>query len=167
MASSTADQVRAQNQAIDDELRELLDAIRPEHLSQAPTDEWSVGENLGHLAEFPGYFARQLRAWIDGDQVVVGRVAEHDPSRNDAIVQAPERQLEELRAAITTGLAELTDTLARLHDVHLTTPTQNVKYGEEPLTAYLSRYVVGHKAAHVRQLREALDHARRSDRGQR
>lgn len=42
--------------------------------------------------------------------------------------------------------------LGRLGDEHLHAVTQNVKYGEQPLTAYLDRYVIGHKSAHRAQL---------------
>jgi hypothetical protein len=86
----------------------------------------------------------------------VGRVAEHDAARNDAIVQADTARLSDLQHAVAAGFDELAEVLADLTDAHLTQPMRNVKYGDEPLTAYLDRYVVGHKAAHLEQLTTAL-----------
>jgi hypothetical protein len=152
----TADEVRAENREHDAAFRELFARVPPDRLLEGPEGEWTVAQNLGHIAEFPGYFARQLRSWIRGDQVVIGRVAEHDPQRNDAIARAPAEELRQLTARAEVAFGELEETLAELTDDHLTATTQNVKYGEEPLTNYLERYVVGHKRAHVDQLRRTL-----------
>lgn len=42
----------------------------------------------------------------------------------------------------------------RLHAA--TSGPPNVKYGQDSLTAFLDRYVIGHKAAHVEQLRSTI-----------
>ncbi len=42
---------------------------------------------------------------------------------------------------------------ARSTDDDLDAKTENVKYGPEPLSAFFDRYVVGHKAGHLDQLR--------------
>ncbi len=54
------------------------------------------------------------------------------------------------------ALADLAGALRPLVDADLTAGTVNVKYGDEPLTAFLDRYVLGHKAGHVEQLRRTL-----------
>src|SRR5699024_9297860 len=119
----TADGVRSLNGRLDAELLALFDEITPDELGVASGDvEWNLEENLGHIAEFPRYFARQLRQWFDGERVVIGRVAEHSADRNDAIVQARGRSLDEFRAEAETSFAELADVLGRLTDEHLRTP---------------------------------------------
>lgn len=149
----SAEEVRAENRSLDADLLALLPKIRPADLARTPTaGEWSLAENLAHLAEFPSYFARQLSQWIAGQRTVVGRVAEHSADRNDAIARGPQRPLPDLVAQVEASLADLAKALAELSDAHLDTATKNVKYGEEPLRAFLSRYVVGHKAAHLSQL---------------
>ncbi|MGH9023939.1 MAG: DinB family protein [Acidimicrobiia bacterium] len=153
----SADEVRSLNRALDEQLRLLFGRIRPEDLLRSPGDgEWSLAENLAHLAEFPGYFARQLHQWIAGQRTVVGRVAEHSADRNDAIARAGDRPLTELLADFEASVDELAEALGGLRDDHLDTPTVNVKYGEEPLRAFLTRYVLGHKEAHIAQLGSAL-----------
>lgn len=153
----TADEVRRENARLDRELLALFERTPPERIHEDIGDEWTVAHNLAHIAEFPGYFAHQLDEWISGDRVVMGRVAEHDADRNDALARAPQRTWSEMHETARRSFAELESILASLRDDHITASTRNVKYGEEPLHAYLGRYVVGHKAAHVEQLRAALD----------
>lgn len=153
----SAEAIRTRNAALDAELLGLFDDVPADRIHEFFGDEWTLADNLAHIAEFPGYFAAQLEAWLAGDRVVIGRVAEHDADRNDALARAPKMELEQLRRAVEESFAALAAVLEQLQDAHLDATTQNVKYGEEPLTSYLDRYVVGHKAAHVTQLREALD----------
>ena len=40
-----------------------------------------------------------------------------------------------------------------LSDDDVEAKTENVKYGPEPLSAFFDRYVIGHKAGHLDQLR--------------
>lgn len=160
--------IRARNQLLDEQLADLLAQIsadvllaaaRSEDATDPPDAEesWSVAQQLAHLGEFTAYFASELDRWVAGSQVVVGRTAETSAVRNDAVVQAPSRSLNELLSAVDDGCARLGAALARLDDHHLDAMTQNVTYGPEPLTAYLDRYVVGHKAAHLQQLGQTLD----------
>lgn len=153
----TADGIRDRNAQLDAQLLRLFDLVPEERVHEPFGDDWTLAHNLAHIAEFPRYFALQLRAWFDGDRVMIGRVAEHDADRNDAIARAPDRSSAELREAAVRSFAELSDVLEALSDEHLMTTTCNVKYGEEPLRDYLQRYVVGHKAAHAEQLRGALE----------
>lgn len=158
---SSADELRRHNRELDERLLALMDDVRPDELLRDPGDgEWRLVENLAHIAEFPRYFARQLREWLDGDRVVLGRVAEHSADRNDAVVRAADRDLHALRRDAVAAFAELRLVLDDLRDEHLDTTTHNVKYGEEPLRAFLRRYAVGHKAAHVEQLHRTLDRVR-------
>lgn len=154
---ATAEAIRDRNEALDAQLLELFDEVPEDRIHESFGDEWTLVHNLAHIAEFPGYFAVQLREWMDGNRVVIGRVAEHDADRNDALARAPEMDLDRLREAAERSFAALAGVLENLRDDHLDATTQNVKYGEEPLTAYLDRYVVGHKAAHLAQLREAIE----------
>lgn len=153
----TADGIRDRNAELDAELLRLFDLVPEDRLHEPFGDDWTLAHNLAHIAEFPRYFAVQLQQWFDGDRVVIGRVAEHDADRNDAIARAPDRTVVELRDAAVRSFAELSDVLEALTDEHVMATTHNVKYGEEPLRDYLQRYVVGHKAAHAEQLRAALE----------
>lgn len=156
----TADEVRARNAALDAELRALAAQVPAHALGRDPGgEEWTLAQLLAHLGEFPSFFADDLGAWLDAGTtappVKVGRTLEH-PGRLSAVAEARRADLAVLRADIDVAFAALATVLDRLDDAHLTATTHNRKYGAEPLTTYLDRYVLGHKAAHVTQLRSTL-----------
>ncbi|MGH9299541.1 MAG: DinB family protein, partial [Acidimicrobiales bacterium] len=140
----------AANEALD---KQLIDALEAADLSQRPFDpeEWVPIEVAAHVAEFPLFFAGELRRWREDPRAVVGR-SHDDRERIAAVAEAgkadPQRLLEQCRAAIGVLAKEI----ARFSDTDVTATTVNVKYGSEPMTVFLERYVLGHKAGHIRQL---------------
>lgn len=150
-----AEQVRAENRFLDEELLAEAEAFDPERLAEAPDGEWSAAQVLAHLGEFPRFFAGELRRWRDDPSAVVGRTHEH-PARL-AAVSSPTDALSELMAAMRSAFAELAGELKTLSDDDLEAKTENVKYGPEPLSAFLDRYVIDHKSGHLEQLRALAD----------
>jgi uncharacterized damage-inducible protein DinB len=152
----TAEAVRAHNAALDAELRALAGEVPAEALGRDPGgDEWTVAQLLAHLGEFPRFFADDLSRWLDDPATPVGRTVEH-PARLAAVEEAQSADLTALRSEMDAAFAALETVLDRLDDEHLRAQAQNRKYGPEPLTTYLDRYVLGHKASHVEQLRTTL-----------
>ncbi|HEV8624409.1 MAG TPA: DinB family protein [Acidimicrobiia bacterium] len=146
-----ADQLRERNLALDGELLTEASATDPAALHHAPEGEWSLAQVLAHLDEFPRFFAAELARWREDPGAVIGRTHEH-PARL-AAVDDPSGQLEELIAAARESLAVLAQALDTLTDADIEAPTRNVKYGPEPLSAFLDRYVIAHKAGHLDQIR--------------
>jgi hypothetical protein len=147
----TADDVRVENARLDGELLGEAQAADPDGLHRAAEGEWSLAQVLAHLGEFPRFFAEQLRRWRADPAAVIGRTHEH--AARLAAVDDPAGQLDELVAVARSAFAELAEELTRLSDADLEAPTENVKYGPEPLFAFLDRYVVGHKTGHLEQIR--------------
>jgi hypothetical protein len=147
----TADEVRAENARLDEALLAEAGAFDPARLTDAPDGEWSAAQVLAHLGEFPRFFAGELRRWYDDRSAVIGRTMEH-PVRL-AAVESPADALGELVAGMRAAFAELAAALEALSDDDVEAKTENVKYGPEPLTAFFDRYVTGHKAGHLDQLR--------------
>jgi len=147
----TADELRRQNRRLDEELLEAASSVDPAHLHFTPDGEWSLAQVLAHLGEFPRFFAGELARWRNDPGAVIGRTHEH-PARLAAVAD-PSGQRDELVAAARESMAVLAEALERLTDADIDAPTQNVKYGPEPLSAFLDRYVVGHKAGHLDQIR--------------
>ena len=147
----TADELRSENSRLDGELLEAAASVDPAHLHFAPDGEWSPAQVLAHLGEFPRFFAGELARWRNDAGAVIGRTHEH-PARLAAVAD-PSGQRDELVAAARQSLAVLAEALASLADADIDAPTRNVKYGAEPLSAFLDRYVVGHKAGHLDQIR--------------
>jgi hypothetical protein len=148
---TTADDVRAENRRLDEALVAAAEAFDPSRLGHAPDGEWSAAQVLAHLGEFPRFFADELRRWRADPSAVVGRTVEH-PVRL-AAVASPAGALADLLAGMRAAFAELDGALALLGDDDVEAKTENVKYGPEPLSAFLDRYVLGHKAGHLDQLR--------------
>lgn len=161
---ASAVEVRRRNAELDAELRALAYQVPERHLHDEFSEEaWTLAENLGHIAEFPAYFARQLNEWLDRTRVVVGRVADCDPDYSDALMRATEQRLAPLLEELEGSLAKLDEALARLTDDHLMATVHDVAHEREPLTSFLERYVIGHKAEHADQLRTWLHHAQSAD----
>ena len=147
----SGDEVRAENARLDEALLAEAGAFDPARLTDAPDGEWSAAQVLAHLGEFPRFFAGELRRWYDDRSAVIGRTMEH-PVRL-AAVESPADALDELVAGMRAAFAELAAALEALSDDDVEAKTENVKYGPEPLTAFFDRYVIGHKAGHLDQLR--------------
>jgi hypothetical protein len=143
--------VRAENARLDEELLAEAEAFDPARLTDAPEGEWSAAQVLAHLGEFPRFFAGELRRWHEDPSAVIGRTIEH-PIRL-AAVASPAEVLDDLVTGIRSAFAELAAELVWLRDDDVEAKTENVKYGTEPLSAFFDRYVIGHKAAHLDQLR--------------
>ena len=150
-AGMTAGEVRAENAALDEALLAEAEAFDPARLSHAPEGEWSAAQVLAHLGEFPRFFAHELRRWQDDPSTVIGRTMEH-PVRL-AAVESPADALDELVTGMRQAFEELAAALDLLADVDVAAKTENVKHGPEPLSAFFDRYVIGHKAGHLDQLR--------------
>jgi hypothetical protein len=146
-----AEKVRIENRFLDEELMAEAEMFDPARLTNAPEGEWSAAQVLAHLGEFPRFFAGELRRWRDDPSAVIGRTHEH-PVRL-AAVESPAAVLEELVSGMRSAFAELAAELDTLGDADLDAQTENVKYGPEPLSAFFDRYVIGHKAGHLDQLR--------------
>ena len=156
----TADGVRRRNADLDDELRSLIARLPEGRLRVEPPDgEWDLARSLAHLGEFPHFFAGELRRWFTDRGAPVGRSLEHE-ARLAAIESADYRGLDELRLACQDAFIDLAAALEQLQDADLRVTTNNRKWGPEPLTAFLKRYVLGHKAEHVAQLRRTIEQVR-------
>jgi uncharacterized damage-inducible protein DinB len=155
-----ADEVRRRNADLDGQILATVDLVDPARLHvlerKPPGQEaWSAAMVLGHLAEFPRFFAAELRRFYADPDAPIGRTHEH-PERLLAVAAAEHRTVSELREAVTTAFVELASALDELQDRHVTMTTNNRRYGAEPLTAFLDRYVIGHKRGHAGQLADLV-----------
>ena len=146
-----AEKVRRGNRFLDEELLAEAEMFDPQLLHEAPDGEWSAAQVLAHLGEFPRFFAGELQRWRDDPTAVVGRTHEH-PVRL-AAVSSPTQALSDLMAGMRSAFADLARVLDTLSADDVDAKTENVKYGPEPLSAFLDRYVISHKAGHLEQLR--------------
>ncbi|MEE6257662.1 maleylpyruvate isomerase N-terminal domain-containing protein [Plantactinospora sonchi] len=159
-----ADEVRDRNAELDDRILSTVDSVHPGrlHVLEAKPDgveAWSAAMVLAHVAEFSRFFADELRRFLADPAAPVGRTHEH-PERLAAVAAAGSRSLDDLRADLTAAFANLAAALDAVRDDHLTMVRVNRRYGPEPLTAFLDRYVLGHKQSHAEQLADLVEEAR-------
>lgn len=153
---ASADAVRALNARLDAELRAVIEQIPAARIHDSiPGEEWTPAEQLAHLGEFPHFFAAELAKHLEAEGREVGRT--HDnTTRIAAIEEGRARSGEELRTELLRGMEEMSAVLSGLRDEQLTWLGNNRKYGPEPLTTFLHRYILGHKQAHLEQLQQTL-----------
>lgn len=148
--------VRTRNEELDALIAAAMELVDPDRLHElerkpAGQEAWSAAMVLAHLGEFPRFFAGELRRFLADPAAPIGRTHEH-PERLAAVAAARGRSYAQLRAGVTSAAAELAGVLRDLDDHHLTLTTDNRKYGAEPLTAFLNRYILNHKREHADQL---------------
>lgn len=157
---TTADEIRRLNAELDSRLTRLAANDAPDGPPSAD-GEWNRLQIISHIAEASGFFASQLRAWLADPGVAMGRTTEH-AHRLGAVDLARVSHLTpgDAGQALDSGLKELAEVLQGLGDPQVQAATANVKYGQEPLMAFLDRYVLHHKAAHVEQLETLIEAGR-------
>ncbi len=157
----TAAELCRLNSELDETLLRLLTSgISTAAMPTSAEGEWSMLQVAAHLAEFPHYFAADLRRWQFDRSAVVGRTHDH-PARLAAVAEAHASQsgLQTLNTRAYDAFEDLAQALSGLTDEDLSAATINVKYGEEPLRAFLDRYVVEHKRGHITQLERLVTDA--------
>lgn len=154
---ASAAELRLANAALDAELLKVVDQVPEGHLHDEFSDEeWTLAMQLGHLAEFPRTFGRQLASWLRRERLVVGRVIDCDTDRADALRRATVRRLPDLVEELEASLVLLDATLGSLHNDHLVATVYDVTAGRQALTVFCDRYVLRHKIAHTAQLAATL-----------
>lgn len=157
---ASSDAVRSANNELDEHLRTFVAKIPLDLLHADPGEgEWTLAQVLAHVAEFSRYFAVDLAAQLQQDGAAVGRTHEH--ADRLAAVVANDQSLDDLRDALDAAFDALVAQLVEVRDEHLDRMAHNRKYGPEPLTQFLDRYVLGHKAAHLQQLETTLQAVQR------
>jgi hypothetical protein len=156
-APHNANALRQINAKLDETLLRLVARAEDGGPPGPAEPEWSIGQVAAHLAEFPHFFAAHLRRWHSNRSTVVGRTHD-DPGRLAAVSEGASAQLSAdlVTSLIRDAFEDLAQAMKELSDLDLQATTINVKYGEEPLAAYLDRYVIEHKAGHIAQLERLL-----------
>ena len=142
---------------------DLLGAVRnlpDEALYREPTDgEWSIMQNLAHVAEMLPYWAHQAEAIDRAPGQPFGRthddpvrIGEIDAHANDVL----ELTLTRIQAAADECIAVLRGLPMEAWAKSGIHPSR----GEMTVEQMIDAFVVGHVTAHARQIADALDAVR-------
>jgi uncharacterized damage-inducible protein DinB len=143
------------------ELNTLLDGpvgtLYAEKLYQTPTEnEWTVMENLAHIAEFMPYWADEVARLVARPGQPFGRTAA-DEGRQAALREHGHDSLTQVRAALPTSYAHLDAVLSKLNDSDLDLTGHHSSRGEKTLGWFIEEFIVRHLHDHVVQIRACLE----------
>jgi len=151
--------------AVDDQLAELEVRLEratyratPGGLTEpdpdTPEERWEAAQVWAHLAEFIGYWQRQIAgvvAGYDGLAVPFGRT-KRDEGRIEAIERGRSQPVRELEARALIELAELRRYLGSLRDTDWQAVGRHPTLGEMAVGTIVDRFLVAHLAEHLDQL---------------
>jgi uncharacterized damage-inducible protein DinB len=141
-------------------LNELIDGplakLDPQKLYEAPAEnEWTIMQNLAHVAEFMPYWANEVAKLVAHPGQNFGRVMT-DERRIKFISDHEHDTLPQIRDLLPGRYAQLEKVLSSLKDSDLELTGIHVRYGEKTLGWFIEDFVTKHMSDHVVQLREAM-----------
>lgn len=140
------------NQLIDDQLAEL----ETEKLYQTPTEgEWSIMQNLAHIAEFMPYWAGEIEKLLAKPGQNFGRTMQHE-GRLQFIRDHETDSLVEIQALLPGSYERLMGVLGNLKDSDLELAGIHSRYGEKPLEWFIEEFITQHLKNHLEQIRVDL-----------
>lgn len=143
-----------------DELNRLIEGplsqVDPNRLYHSPGgEEWTVMENLAHIAEFIPYWADEIAKLVAQPGQNFGRTMQHE-GRLRAIREHGGDSLQEARTALPKSYAHLDHVLSSLKDSDLELTGHHSKFGDRKLEWFIGEFVTQHLANHVEQLKGCL-----------
>ncbi len=159
-ANPKIDAIRQSVQQSYTALNEIIDGplakLDPQKLYEVPAEnEWTIMQNLAHIAEFMPYWANEVAKLVAHPGQNFGRVMT-DERRLKFISDHEHDALPQIRALLPERYAQLEKVLSSLKDSDLELTGVHVRYGEKSLDWFIEDFVTKHMSDHVVQLREEL-----------
>ncbi len=147
----TLSQMQAELRQSQQALLALLDKADDDTLYQRPAaDEWTLAENLVHVAEARSFFTAETRKVLATPGVSMGRtIADHDRIENVRTHGHDSRST--IHNKLVTSHEQLLDLLQQMSEEDLQKTGVHVKYGPQPLAEFIDHFIVEHDQAHVKQ----------------
>lgn len=143
-----------------EELNEIIDGplakLDPQKLYRVPAEnEWTIMQNLAHIAEFMPYWANEVSKLVAHPGQNFGRVMT-DERRLKFISDHEHDTLAQIHDLLPGRYAQLEKVLSNLKDNDLELTGVHTRYGEKTLEWFIEDFVTKHLSDHVVQLREEL-----------
>lgn len=155
---ANADQVNAELEAVRRRLTGLAAADQPTGLTEpdpdTPEERWNAAQVWAHLAEFVGYWHRQLADVVnryDGEPVPFGRT-KTDAGRIGAIESGRHRDTSDLAAETDRAIVDLERYLASLDEAAWQARGLHPTRGVLDVEPMVGRFVTHHLEEHAAQL---------------
>jgi hypothetical protein len=115
-----------------------------------PADEWSVVQNLAHVAEFLRYWTDQALFVAEHPNSPFGRT-EDDPDRLGAVAAHAGDDMADVMSAIDSSAAWFRERITSLADDAWGTIGLHPRRGEMEVREIVERFIVQHLAGHIEQ----------------
>lgn len=118
-------------------------------------EEWSVIEDLAHVAEFPPYWTKEMLKVIQNPGTAFGRT-HADPARIAAVADHAQDDLETVLARLENARKETIEMLLTINDEEWEKTGVHSTRGEMNLHQIMERFITTHLREHVQQAKDAL-----------
>jgi hypothetical protein len=153
-----AEEVKMELENLRQRLRGLAGRDQPRGLTEpdpdTPEERWDAPQVWAHLAEFVGYWHRQIEDVVrdyDGAPVAFGRT-KFDTARKDAIAVGRHRRLADLAADTDRQIVALEDYLCKLDETAWSAQGLHPTRGVLDVPQMVKRFVTDHLDEHAKQL---------------
>jgi uncharacterized damage-inducible protein DinB len=113
-------------------------------------NEWTVAENLVHIAEARAFFINETRNVLASPDITIGRTIT-DPHRVQNVLEHGHDPRDVISHKLVTSHAQLMQQLEQMSDADLQKPINHVKFGRQTLGEFIDHFIVEHDQAHIKQ----------------
>jgi uncharacterized damage-inducible protein DinB len=154
----TLSQMQAALRQSQQELLAILHKVDDDTLYRHLIDnEWTLAENLVHVAEARAFFTNETRKALTSPDMTIGRTIT-DPHRIQNVRDHGHDARDVIFNKLVTSHAQLMQQLEQMSDADLQKPINHVKFGRQTLGEFMDHFIVEHDQAHVKQASALLAH---------
>lgn len=152
---------------IDEGLRSIMEDVRASYEGSDPAvlyarpapEEWSVMEDLAHVAEFPPYWTKEMLKIVKSPGTAFGRT-HVDAARIAAVADHAKDDLAITLGRIDSARAETLEMLLTISDDQWEKTGVHSTRGEINLHEIMERFITSHISDHMQQAKDALQAAK-------
>jgi uncharacterized damage-inducible protein DinB len=113
-------------------------------------NEWTLAENLVHVAEAREFFTNETRKALATPGITIGRTIT-DPHRIQNVHEHGHDERAVISRKLVASHEQLMQQLEQMSDADLQKPITHVKFGQQTLGEFIGHFIVEHDQAHVKQ----------------
>jgi len=134
----------------------FLDQADDTTLYQRPVaEEWTLAENLVHVAEARQFFTGEVHKVLATPGATIGRGLNH-PGRLQTIVEHGHKARQFIFHQLISSYEQVVYLLEQMSQDDLQEMGEHIKYGPQTLAAFIEHFVIEHDQAHIKQVQTLL-----------
>jgi uncharacterized damage-inducible protein DinB len=134
----------------------FLDQVDDPTLYRRPiAEEWTLAENLVHVAEARQFFTGEVCKVLATPGATIGRGLDH-PARLQNIVEHGHAARQFISHQLINSYEQVVHLLEQMSQDDLQKMGEHIKYGPQTLAAFIEHFIIEHDQAHVKQVQTLL-----------